>query len=129
LITDQEKLKINAGKVSGMRKVYINQTSDEDCTNSQIDMEECLIESNRYKPCPPPEKTLSMKFKKLYDERMKKFIAVLTSQGYKIRQIQRSKRLIENYDEKYQGHVRKFLSEIVEVRGAVHIPQPCMTHP
>lgn len=118
-----EKLKIEGGKVSGPRRDEIEEihkvneygydsTVDGDCINNQIDLEECLIDQNRYRPCEPPANALSDKYTKLYEQRRQKFIKLLESSGYKITKQEEYFEptwKIENIDEKYQSIVEEFL--------------------
>lgn len=119
-------MKINAGKVSGPRKTNVKkvfvpevfQDIEEDCTNSQIDLEECIIRTN---PSAPPVRSLSDEYQTLYEERLEKFIPILKSNNYKFKQLHIFSKYgivlvgeIVNYDEMYKTHVERFLSEFIE---------------
>lgn len=90
------------------------QLIDEDCTNKQIDLEECIVRNNRYAPCAPPKHDLK-KYNKLYEKRLNEFIEILKSHGYKGRHIpdhySDTGLEIDNFDDKYYGHVEAFQNE------------------
>jgi hypothetical protein len=125
----KRKLKINACKVSGTRKniTKINVRgnkwiNDDDCTNGQIDLEECMIRTNGQDPCKLPEKDFGYKYQKLYYERIEKLISILEKNDYKIEKIQRdSQDIVERWriknfkkgDKKYQSLLKMFSNEIL----------------
>ena len=93
---------------------------DGDCTNNQIDLEECIIRSNRYYPCAPPERD-AKKFRELFVERSKTFAKILTSSGYRLSPANLQFEFgdlpsfeIMNYDDKFQDQVRSFLKSLPE---------------
>lgn len=124
-------MKIDVHDASGPRKDNVNQVEftdengfetlvDEDCTNNEIDVKECVAKKNRYYPCPPPEFKLADDYNNLFEERSKQFITILESHGYKINgKIELYEGATpfweyENSDDRYDDHVAKFLSEIDE---------------
>lgn len=125
------KLRVTTNQVSKARKFGIRQYEalddsgsrilvDEDCTNNQVDVEECIIRSNRFFPCSPPERDLA-KYKKLYAERVEKFAQILPSFGYKLVPAKLNYEAgdiksyeILNYDDKYEQIAKEFVNGLPE---------------
>jgi hypothetical protein len=117
--------------VSKARKLDIKQFStvdskgnkilvDEDCTNNQIDLEVCIVNSNRYYPCPPPERDVTQN-RNLFVERAKKFATFLKPLGYDLVPAELqfdfgnlSSFEILNYDDKYENYAKAFLDSLPE---------------
>lgn len=131
-----EKLKIDTEKVSQSRKADVAQFEvkegkntfmvDEDCTNNQIDLEECIIVSNRYHPCPPPTKDCAL-YKNTFEYRSQKFAEKLRGLGYNLSESDQDFEFgtipgyeILDYNDEYEEHVKIFLDILI----VPAIPEP-----
>lgn len=125
------KLQINTKNISKTRKGNVKQSEvkenesesfmvDEDCTNNQIDVEECIIANNRYHPCPSPEKDC-VRYKNTFEYRSYRFALILRDFGYNLQESIQSFEFgkvpafeILNYDDEYENYVKKFFNFLIK---------------
>lgn len=117
-------IKVSKTHISEIKQIMVKEADgeiflvDEDCTNNQIDLEQCVIINNRYYPCAPVERDLSH-YKQLFVDRSLKFAGIIKSDGFNLSESQQSFEFgdvtgyeILNYNDTYDTHVKNFLSSL-----------------
>lgn len=117
-------IKVSKTRKSEIKQIMVKETDgeiflvDEDCTNNQIDLEQCIIDNNRYYPCAPAQRDLSH-YKQLFVDRSHEFADIIKSAGFNLSESQQSFEFgnvtgyeILNYNDTYDTHVKNFMSSL-----------------